>query len=322
MESLFREIQLGNYDFIFFQKTIYGPRDLQNYIPLFLKGKELGIQTSYIHHLLQQFGYEKLDSHPGYTLKVNTFGTFQLFLGNRQISDKEWQRMKAKELFIFLLVHKNRWWSKEEIYEQLWPHASVNNIDNEFKVILNALNKTLEPKRKARSNSFYIHRAQNQYRMNPKAVIEIDFEQFEQWIYSGLREKSPEKAIPLLLKGLELYKGSFLADIQSNASFSTFKEHFQNLFLRGAEKLAQLYVQTNETDQAIDWCERILTIDKTWEEAYRLLMYCHYQKNNRPLAINYYKKLSKILSEEYGLEPMESTVQMYEMILDAEDIHL
>ncbi|WAA08765.1 BTAD domain-containing putative transcriptional regulator [Fervidibacillus albus] len=322
MDLLLREIQIGHYDFIFQKKTLYGPSDLQNFIPLFLKGKELNVQPSYIHHLLLQFGYEKLDSHPGYTLKINTFGSFQLFLGNREITDKDWQRMKAKELFLFLLVHKNRWWSKEEIYEQLWPNAKINNIDNEFKVILNSLNKTLEPNRKARSSSFYILRVQNKYRINPNAVMAIDFEQFDRWIYGGLQEKSPEKAIPLLLKGLKLYKGPFLADIPSDTNFATLREHFRNLFLRGAEKLAQLFVQTNETDRAIDWCERILAVDNAWEEAYRLLMYCHYQKNNRPVAIHYYKKLCTILKKEYGLEPMEATVQMYEMILQADEIGL
>lgn len=120
------------------------------------------------------------------------------------------------------------------------------------------------------------------------------------------------------MKGLELYKGEFLPTLNLE-KINMLREHYKTLFLRGATKLAQIYVQFSQLDDCINWCEKILSLDYTWEEAYRLLMYCYYQKNNRPLAIKYYKQCKQVLAEEFDVEPTEATKQMYVMILGEEE---
>jgi DNA-binding SARP family transcriptional activator len=92
-------------------------------------------------------------------------------------------------------------------------------------------------------------------------------------------------------------------------------------YLRAAEKMAQLHVRKENYDLAISWCERILERDRTWEEAYRLLMYCYYRKNNRPQAIKWYEKCIQILEDELGVSPLEPTFHMYEMILESTKFH-
>jgi LuxR family transcriptional regulator, maltose regulon positive regulatory protein len=320
ISTFLKEIQLGNYEFIFSRKTPFGPKDLQSIMPLLIKAKELGVHSAFTYRVLREMGYEELDSHPGYTLKVETMGGFKVWLGDRFIDEKDWQRGKAKELFQFFLIHRQKWWSKEEIYQEIWPEIEEKSIEQEFKVILNSLNRTLEPNRKARANPFFIQRQHNSYTLNPKAVIDIDFLQFEQWIGEGLKEKNPEKSRNILTKGLELYKGDFLSERRVVWGMNE-RERLSAVFLRGAEKMAQLCVQTEFPNEAIYWCERILQIDTTWEEAYRLLMYCYYQKNNRPQAIKWYKKCEEELKRELGVEPMDPTKNMYEMILSSDEIH-
>lgn len=317
-----QELKLGEYEFLLSRKTLFAPRDLQNFIPLLLKAKEFAIETSYINRLLEQLGYQELDSHPGYTLKITTFGAFTVYLGNQPIYERDWQRIKARELLQFLIVYQDRWWTREEIYEQLWPDVPEKRAEQEFKVIINSLNKTLEPHRKARSAPFFIIRNGQRYKINPRASIDCDFIQFEHWIREGLQEKDHEKARSLLQQGIHLYQGEFLPDMKHHVQIAGKREYYRELFLRGAERLAQLHVQQQQFDEAIHWCEQILAIDRTWEESYRLLMYCYYQKNNRPRAIKYYRLCYAVLQEELGVEPLETTKQMYELILEAEKLEL
>ena len=79
--------------------------------------------------------------------------------------------------------------------------------------------------------------------------------------------------------------------------------------------MAQLSIAMNDPNSAIHWCELILKKEKTWEEAYRLLMYCYYLKNNRPQSIKWYQKCCAVLQEELAVEPLASTKDMYEMII-------
>ncbi len=199
----------------------------------------------------------------------------------------------------------------------LWPEQDEKSCARDLKVSLNALNNALEPERKARSAPFFIYREGSSYGFNQHIRLELDALTFEEWIQGGLEEKNQEKAIQFLLNGLTLYKGEYLPGRKYDDWCLNTREKLLVLFLRGAEKLAQLSVSVQEYNQAIYWCEQIIDKDYTWEEAYRLLMFCYYKKNNRPYSIKWYKKCCDILESEIGVQPLEATQQMYKMIMDS-----
>lgn len=96
--------------------------------------------------------------YPVDAIQVNLFGSLNLIRNHRKLEDKEWQREKSKELFVYLYCHRHRYIPKEEIAQTLWPERLVDTLDRDFKVVLNTLLKVLEPQRNARQESFFIHR--------------------------------------------------------------------------------------------------------------------------------------------------------------------
>ncbi|RLQ97259.1 BTAD domain-containing putative transcriptional regulator [Falsibacillus albus] len=319
MNRFLKDVQFGQYEFIFFRQTTFGPRDLQSHVPLLIKAKELGIYPAFTQKILKEIGHGEIESHPGYTLSIKTFGEFKVKIGEAVIEERDWQREKARELLQFFVIHRGEWWRKEDICHELWPENDEKSNERDFKVALNALNNALEPNRKPREKPFFIQRLNNGYGLNIKAVIEIDCSQMKQLVQEGIHENQIEKAVILLRKGLSLYSGEFLAERKGERWCQAEKEKWKLIFLRGAERLAQQLVQMQAFDEAIQWCDTILIYDSSWEEAYRLLMFCYYHKNNRPQAIKWYKKCINELKEELGVEPMEPTKQMYEMILNADE---
>lgn len=308
-------VQLRDYEFIFYNRTIFGPRDLQILAPLLMEARKQNIYKDYVVKILQKMGLAKLQSHPGYTLRIQALGTFRVWLGKKEIEDRHWQRGKAKELFQLFLTYHQQLISKEEIFQKLWPDQDEASCARDFKVALNAVNNALEPERKARSTPFFIKREGTAYGINPDAVLEFDVTQFVQWVHEGLEEGAKEHAITCLEKGLKYYNGDFLAERRYEDWCINERERLLVYFLRGAEKLAQLFVRNEDYEAAIYWCEKIIERDRTWEEAYRLLMYSFYRKNNRPQAIKWYQKCCSILEDELGVSPLQPTQQMYEMIL-------
>lgn len=319
MMLFLKQVRLGNYEFIFHKPTILGPRDLQVFVPLLLEAQRKNISTGYANKILQDMGFTELESHPGYTLRVEALGKFKVWLGEKELEEKDWQRGKAKELLQLFITGLRHMYLKEEIFQKLWPNQDEKGATRDFKVALNALQSALEPNRKARANPFFIIRNGTSYGMNPGANVELDTAQFEEWVHLGLEERDSEQAIMCLERGLQIYKGDFLPERQYDDWCLNERERLLVLFLRGAEKIAQAYVGRQEYDKAICWCERIIEKDRTWEEAYRLLMFCYYRKNNRPFAMKWYRKCCEILEEELGVSPLEPTQHMYEMILEAEE---
>jgi DNA-binding SARP family transcriptional activator len=314
--SFLKIVQVNEYEFVFLKRSLFGPRDLQAFVPLLIECTKEEIQKQFAMKMLHNMGITTLDTHPGYSIRVQTLGEFKIWLGEKEVSEKAWQREKAKELFQ-LLITKNTFISKDEITQILWPEQDRQSADRDFKVALNALQHVLEPMRKARAAPFFVIREGTFYGLNPLAVIELDTIHFQEYIQTGLNESRQEVAMEFLEKGLSLYHGEYLPERRYDDWCISKRERLLVYFLRGAEKLAQLNVRNENYEHAIYWCEKMIERDRTWEEAYRLLMYCYYRKNNRPYAIKWYKKCTEVLEEELGVSPLDPTRHMYKMIMDA-----
>ncbi|MCA1056433.1 transcriptional regulator [Rossellomorea aquimaris] len=313
MTTCINEVQIANYEFVFFRPTTFGPKDLQSFIPMLVKAHQEGIQASYCLGLLRKLGYESLSSHPGYTLRIHTLGRFEIWLGDERVQDKRWQREKAKELFQYLLINRHHIKRKEEIIEELWPEG--DGSDRDFKVALNTLNNVLEPNRPARGKPFFISRMQEGYKLNELAGIEYDSDEFSNWVLQGLKEHDVDKSIQFLERGLLHYKGSFLTDRKGTWWTEKERERLQHLYVRGLEKRAQLAIRKESYDEAIDCSLSIIEQDPLWEEAYRILMFCYYQKNNRPQAVKWFQRCKELLDMELGVAPMKATQEMYDMVI-------
>lgn len=314
-----KSVRLGNYEFFFHKQTLFGPRDLQVFAPLLIGAHQNNISSSYAGKLLEEMGLKELESHPGYTLRIKALGHFKVWLGEKEVEERDWQRGKAKELLQLFITQLRHLFTKEEIFQYLWPSLGEKGASRDLKVALNALHSALEPNRKARATPFFVMREGSAYGINPDAHIELDTVEFEEWVTLGLDEDNRDQAIICLEKGLQFYEGDYLPERQYDDWCLNERERLLVLFLRGAEKLAQLYVRKENYSKAIYWCEKIIEKDRTWEEAYRLLMFCYYRKNNRPFAMKWYKKCCEILEEELGVKPLEPTRHMYEMIVEAEE---
>jgi DNA-binding SARP family transcriptional activator len=314
--SLLTIVQADEYDFFFSKRSLFGPRDLQVFVPLLIECIKEEIQKDFAMKILYNMGITTFDTHPGYSIRVQTLGEFKIWLGEKEVGEKAWQREKAKELFQ-LLITKNAFISKDEITQTLWPEQDQQSADRDFKVALNALQHVLEPMRKARAAPFFVIREGTFYGLNPLSVIELDTIHFQEYIQTGLNESRQEVAMEFLEKGLSLYHGEYLPERRYDDWCISKRERLLVYFLRGAEKLAQLSVRNENYEHAIYWCEKMIERDRTWEEAYRLLMYCYYRKNNRPYAIKWYKTCTRVLEEELGVPPLDPTRHMYKMIMDA-----
>lgn len=306
-------METGNYTFLVRRRTLFGPRDVQALMPLLVESQHRRLHRRFVDQVLADLGLSGLSTHPGYTLRIETLGDFRVYLGHRRVEEKEWQREKAKLLFQFFVTRRNRFVPRSEILDALWPNGDAEAALRDFKVALHAVHKVLEPQRSARSTPFFLQRKGTTYGFNPAAGLWVDVAEFEAWVRAGLEETKEERARTWLEKGLALYKGEYLPGVHE-AWCVVERERLNHLFLRGAERLAQLLLRAGDFDAAIGWGETILNFDPCWEEAYRLLMYAYWRKNNRPRALRWYRQCCEVLRAELGVEPMPATRELFERI--------
>lgn len=315
LKNCLQMIETNHYEYLLERRTLFGPFDMQQIPPLLLEARRRGICNRLVSYWICKLGLSEKCTHPGYTLRVQTLGRFRVWLGNHELKPEDWRRDKAKELFQLLLTRRQQWVSKDEIFESLWPEQDETAASLHLKVAFNTLNKVLEPNRKARQTPYFVKRQGTFYRLNIEDGLQLDVEAFEKHVQKGLQEEDPVQATQHLEKGLSYYNGDYLEDRRFEDWCLEEKERIQVLFLRGSERLARMYANMENFDEAIRLSEAILEKDSCWEEAYRLLIYCYYQKNNRPQAVKWYRRCRYRLEKELGVEPMLVTQEMYEQVL-------
>ncbi|MDN4493822.1 BTAD domain-containing putative transcriptional regulator [Ureibacillus aquaedulcis] len=266
------------------------------------------------HSLIQLLQVKRGSPKPKHSFELVLFGPFIMMRDGDEIADKEWKREKAKELFLVLYINRHRYVSKEEIMHTLWPNSDEQSMNRDFKVVYNACLKVIEPNRSPRDESAYIVRKQSMYRLHQSIAFSSDIDVFKVCAQRGLEEKNPKMGLEWLHLAASLYKGDLLEDFQTAEWLTQQREELRRLYILVMERIAQNYTRLKEFQKTIEWAQKLLQLEETWEEGYRLIMLAYYYQDNRPQAVKWYEKCVKILEDELAIEPMETTEQIFEMI--------
>lgn len=315
LDDLLALCEAHHYDFLLTAPTLLGAADPRRIVPLLLYARAQHLHTAYVNRLLAELDLSQLLVHPGYQLRVQTLGHFQVWRGAEEVDAREWKRDKARQLFQLLLIHRGQPLPREAITDRLWPSLSPEAATRDFKVALNALNKTLEPRHEADSPFAFILREGISYFIRPEADLWLDAAEFEREATTGLRNDLPEaQTIPSLQTALRIYVGDFLAETPYEDWASAERERLLALYLRAADKLAGLYLAHDQFDDCLNTCQLILTHDSCWERAYRLMMAAHTRQGNRPQALRDYQRCVSALRSELNVAPSAITVELYQQL--------
>ncbi len=302
------------YDYLFTVRTLLGMQDARLMVPLLIEMRNRHKHTAYVVRLLTAMGLENITVHPGYQLRVQTLGAFRVWRGETEISSRDWQRKKARQLFQLFATRRGQSLEREEIYELLWRAESPEAAGRDFKVALNALNKVLEPER--RGDFAYIVRTETAYGFRPGADVWIDADEFTQLI-ARAEASAGDALLDLLRRALALYQDDYLlADARYEDWAIAGRERLLAIYLRAADRLAEELLTRNSFDECISWCEKILTRDRCWEHAYRLMMRAYAARGDRAQARRVFEQCERVLREDLNILPSEATEQEFKRVVN------
>ena len=248
-------------------------------------------------------------------LKVQTLGSFQLWRASAVVGPKDWGRDATLQLFQFFIANRHRRsLHKEQIIDRIWGDADSKSGQQSFKVAHHGLNKVLEPERKSREESKFIIRQGLSYSLDWQDIW-IDVEGLDQFVSIGNQAFVDNKAFAqkAYREAIELYEGEFLPSRIYEDWSSEERERIQLLALGALINLSELLITENPLE-SVRLSQKALQIDATWEDAYRIQMEAYLEKGNRPMALKTYKQCKKVLEEEFGIDPLPETQQLFQKI--------
>ncbi len=305
LPDLLATCRANDYAFLWTRPSFAGAPDARVFVPLLLLAAKRGWERGYVTQLLESLQLARVEFHPGYQLRVQTLGGFQVWLGDAAIPANGWRRKTARQLFQLLLTYRRTPLDRDQICEALWPEADPGAAQQNFKIALNSLYQVLEPARDAGADSAYILREGSTYVMRPHADLWIDADQF----LSDLKAaRGTPDALP---RALALYQGEYLPDARYETWAAGERERLAAIFLESADKLVESLTGQARYGEAIDLCQRILSQDNCWERAYRHLMLAYHGLGDRGQVARTYQRCVQTLRQELDVDPAPETEALY-----------
>lgn len=319
LEQALALVQAHHYEYVVTQRTLLGWDDARVVVPLLLEMQKrvdtrpaLASRAIFAIRLLAAMGLSEVAVHPGYQVRIQTLGPLRVWRGDEEIAPQDWKRRKARELLELLVTFRGKWLEREQIFEFLWSGEAPATAARDFKVALNALMNVLEPERAPNEPSAFIARQDTAYGLRTGADVEIDAEEF----IRSLSQAEETGDLETFSRALALYQDDYLAADARYAEWaSAERERLLASYLRAADRLAAELLVQSRYDECIYWCEKILSRDRCWEHAYRLMMRAFSGGGNQAQAQRVFDRCAHVLREELDVEPSAATMEVWQEIL-------
>ncbi|CCV06197.1 Transcriptional regulator, SARP family [Mesorhizobium metallidurans STM 2683] len=196
--------------------------------------------------------------------------------------------------------------TRERLADLLWGDSDSEHSRNSLRQTLSVLRRDL-----SRVDMDLIHSRRELIGLSPDAV-RVDVEEFE----SGLSARSAQE----LETALALYTGPFLDGLY--LGINTFddwvaseRERLLSRALESFEKLARLV----DVETGLVLADRILAMEPTREESYRLKMELLLAGGQRERALRTYETCRSVLKREFGVDASAETRALWQSLLSVAD---
>lgn len=238
-------------------------------------------------------------------LYIQALGRVQVKLNDRRVTSSDWQTQAARDLFFLLLAHPEGM-TKEEISLIFWPDATQDEARFRFK------NTIYRLRRAVGKNSILLD--QEIYRFNNRLDYEYDVEIFLKENALASQTSDPHEKLTHFREALTTYRGNYLTEINETWALNP-REYLRQNYLNILMSAAQIYLDQNRYEQALEYCQRALDEDNLLEEAYQLSLKIYAASGNRVGLIRQYKRCVETLEREINAQPSPKTRALYEELL-------
>ena len=248
-------------------------------------------------------------------LLVRFFGHFEMLCDDELITLG--RNGKALTILKYLLAHRSRPVSQDHLMGWLWPESNLKKARWSLNSAIHGLRKLLS-ECPAPGSPNYVVLEEGYYRLCSEVHLVTDVDEFDECYEEGRRlhtEGRVEQAAGHYERAIELYRDEYLVEDLYEDWTMVERERLSSAYIDMLGRLAVYYCETEQHQESIRACYRVLEKDRCHEESYRLLMRCYSHLGLRGRALRQYRLCERILRQEYGTAPSPETQGLYRSLL-------
>ncbi|MBW7476992.1 response regulator [Paenibacillus oenotherae] len=240
------------------------------------------------------------------TVRFHCMGRLQLQIADNEPETIKWRTTKVKELFAYLLHHRNQTVSKDTLLELLWPgldeRKGIANLQTSIYRIRN-LCKSDELKQVMMIN--FSHYG---YILETKKII-VDAEEWDQ----QLRQLEPisEYNAAQHQRVFDQYRGDYFGEDQYFWA-EVERNRLKRMWLELAGSLGQYYDRNGKDHEALAIYHRAVQHEPLLEEGHLALMSIYDRLKDYDSVELQYRHMVGVLKREADVSPGKETVEWYQ----------
>ena len=241
------------------------------------------------------------------TLQIALLGSFQVSLEGQPVTAFESDKVRA--LLAYLVVEAAQPHRRETLSALLWPEMPETAARSNLRHVLANLRRAIDD---YNADPPYLHITRQTIQFNQASQHELDTAVFSFPSHTNQQRKTMAA----------LYRGDFLAgfSIDSSTAFDEWaavkREQFHRRMRQALHDLADAYAQRGQYEPALAFAQRQVTMEPWDEAAHQQLIRLLALADQRPAALAQYAACCRILKEELGISPTETTTTLHQNIRD------
>jgi DNA-binding SARP family transcriptional activator/tetratricopeptide (TPR) repeat protein len=224
---------------------------------------------------------------------------------------------KQRAVLAMLALNLNEVVSTDTLIDGLWegrPPASATNI---VQVYVSRLRKTLLTEEGSEPlGAGVLHRRRPGYALDLDPE-QLDLRRFERLSREGARElpRAPARAASTLREALDLWHGQPLAEFTAEPFAQAERPRLEQQRFRALEMRLQADLAVGQHGEVITELEDLVVRHPFREGLHGLFMLSLYRSGRQAEALEVYRRLSRSLAEELGVDPGRPLQQLHQQIL-------
>lgn len=257
-----------------------------------------------------------------FPFRIRLLGEFSVQRDNREI--EAFPSAKAKELFCYLLLHRDRTHSREILASLLWSDCPTSQSKKYFRQTLWQLQQALHGQ-SPNDGGRVLCVDDESLRLDSQPQLWLDTAVLEQAfapVQGVPGERMSDAQANVLRDATVLYKGDLLeGNYQDWCLYH--RERLQNMYMAMLDKLMGYCEVHRKFEAGIAHGELLLQQDQARERTYYRLMRLHCLTGDRAGALRQFQRCAAALQKELGVSPGRRTVELYNQVrtdkLDPDD---
>ncbi|MBI4307554.1 MAG: winged helix-turn-helix domain-containing protein [Chloroflexi bacterium] len=243
-------------------------------------------------------------------LEFYCFGSFRLMRNGMPVPTAGFHRLKSLSLLKYLVAHRGRPISRDQLIEVLWPESDPARAGNNLRVVLHDLRRALEAIIGPQRSQAVLRNEGDMVFLDPSDSLWVDVEEF----VSTLRRAGALATRGLLDEALAemgrlgtIYCGDFLADEPYSDWCLAEREQLREVYLHQWERLGALLAEQGRSGDAEEAYRAALGLDPIREDIHRRLMGVLWRSGKKDEALRQFELCRTVLRREIGVAPSEET---------------